>query len=123
MAKCRVTFAVLIILLMLSGGSAKITSGEVTKKEFSPAHTEVRIIPLVMTNGKTTHVITVPYFYTYPDRWYVTIEAWDNKSEKMLRATYRVTKNVYDAVDIGCEFVYDKTMEPTEPEYTRERQD
>lgn len=41
----------------------------------------------------------------------------------MRYAEYRVTEDVYDAVEIGAEFVYDKSMQPQEPEYTRARQE
>lgn len=39
-----------------------------------------------------------------------------------VQETFRVTKEVYDAVEIGFEFVYQEDMEPEEPEYTREKQ-
>ncbi len=110
-----------VLLLVLSGCSCKITSGEVVEKNFTPAHSETRIIPLVISNGKTSHVMVIPYVYHYSDRWEITIAAWDEEEKKMQTATYRVTAEVYKAVEIGAEFVYDKDMEPIEPEYTRER--
>lgn len=120
----RAVFAVLAValLLVLSGCSGKITSGEVVEKNFTPAHSTSCIIPLVISNGKTSHVVYVPYTYHYSDRWEVTIAAWDEKEKEMQTATYRVTEEVYEAVEIGAEFVYDKDMKPIEPEYTRERQ-
>ena len=118
--------AVLVVLavalwLVLSGCSGKITSGEVVEKSYTPAHSETRIIPLVISNGKTSSVMVIPYIYFYSDRWEITIAAWDEKEKKMQTATYRVTEEVYEAVEIGAEFVYDKDMKPIEPEYTRER--
>lgn len=107
-------------LLTLVGCKGKITSGEVVDKNFTPAHTKMLIIPIVYTNGKTTQTILQPYFYYYPDVWEVTIVGYD-KDGKQKSATYRVTKNVYDDISIGAEFVYDKNMKPSEPEYTRER--
>lgn len=110
------------LLLALSGCCAKITSGEVVEKNYTPAHSEVRLIPLVLSNGKSSSVVVIPYTYYYSDRWTVTIAAWDEEAKKMQSATYRVTEEVYEAVEIGAEFVYDKDMQPNEPEYTRERQ-
>ena len=119
----RAVFAVLAValLLVLSGCSGKITSGEVVEKNFTPAHSETRIIPLVISNGKTSRVMPIPYVYHYSDKWEITIAAWDEKEKEMQTATYRVTEEVYEAVEIGAEFVYDKDMKPIEPEYTRER--
>lgn len=120
----RAVFAVLavVLLLSISACSSKITSGEVVEKNFTPAHREVRLIPIVISNGKTCITRVIPYTYHYSDRWEITIAAWDEKEKKMQTATYRVTEEVYEAVEIGAEFIYDKDMKPIEPEYTRERQ-
>lgn len=120
----RAVFVVLAValLLVLSGCSGKITSGEVVKKSFTPAHNEVRVIPVVVSNGKTCITRVVPYTYHYSDCWEITIAAWDEEEKKMQTATYRVNEGVYESVEIGAEFVYDKDMKPIEPEYTRERQ-
>lgn len=120
----RAVFAVLAVVLLLSISAcrSKITSGEVVEKNFTPAHREVRLIPIFISNGKNSSTRLVPFVYHYSDRWDVTIAAWDEKEKKMQTATYRVTEEVYEAVEIGAEFVYDKDMKPIEPEYTRERQ-
>lgn len=109
-------------LLLLVGCKTKITSGEVIDKNFSHAHVQTFMIPTVYTNGKITYTTIHPFFYYYPDTWTVTIMAYD-KNGKQESATYRVTENVYNNVNIGDEFVYDKGMKPNEPEYTRERAD
>lgn len=57
----------LIALVFLAGCSKQITSGEVIGKEFEPAHIEVRMIPVVRTDGKTSHTTLQPYTYYYPD--------------------------------------------------------
>ena len=111
-----------ILLLGLFGCSGKITSGEVIEKNFTPAHSEVRIIPIVISNGKSVSTRIIPYVYRYSDRWEITIAAWDEEEKKMQTATYRVTEEVYEAVEIGAEFVYNKDLKPIEPEYTRERE-
>ena len=113
---------VFMTLLLLVGCKAKITSGEVVDKDFSPAHTQTIMVPIVHTNGKTTYTTIHPFFYYYPDTWTVTIMAYD-KNSKQKSATYRVTENVYNNINIGDKFVYDEEMKPNEPEYTRERAD
>lgn len=124
MNKKRAVLIVLAVVLLLSltACSSKITSGEVVKKSFTPAHSELRMIPIVISNGKTFTTIVIPYTYHYSDCWEITIAAWDEEEKKMQTATYRVTEKVYEAVEIGAEFVYDKDMKPIEPEYTREKQ-
>lgn len=107
-------------LILLSGCSAKITSGEVTDKTFTPEHTETRLVTVVHSNGKTTYTTVVPYVYHYPDTWRITIRNLDENGNE-LNETFRVTEDVYNSVDIEDEFVYDEDFEPNEPEYTRER--
>lgn len=107
---------------MLTGCSDKLTEGEVINKEFKEAHTQVMVIPVVHSNGKSTWTQMIPYIYYYPDTWEITIQKWDEENQEMLKATWRVTEDVYNMVNIGDEFVYDEDMEPEEPEYTRERQ-
>ena len=113
---------VIISICMLTGCSDKLTEGEVIEKDFTEAHTQVMIIPIVHSNGKTSWTQMIPYIYYYPDTWKITIQKWNEEDKEMLQATWRVTKDVYDVVNIGDEFVYDEDMQPEEPEYTRERQ-
>lgn len=125
MKRMVITFLMIVfalgLMLMLSGCTERITQGEVVSKQFIPAHTETRITPLVRSNGKTTTVTPVPFCYHYSDKYLITISGTD-KDGNTRTAQYRVTKEVFEAVEIGAEFVYDKNMKPEEPEYQRERQ-
>ena len=112
-----------IFVCILTGCSNQITQGEVVGKEFKEAHTQIMMIPIIHSNGKTTSTQIIPYIYYYPDTWKITIQKWDEDNKEMLQATWRVTKDVYDVVNIGDEFVYEDDMQPEEPEYTRERQE
>ena len=118
--KIILIFMVFIILISV-GCTAKITEGEVIEKEFTPAHNTLMVLPLTVFNGKTTTVISVPYMYHYSDKWEITIQDWDKKENKMVTATYRVTEEVYNVVEIGDGFIYDEEFEPNCPEYTRQR--
>ena len=109
-------------ICMLTGCCNKITEGEVIEKEFKEAHTQVRVVQVIYNNGRNSWIQMIPYVYYYPDTWKITIQKWDEANEEMLQVTWRVTKDVYDMVNIGDEFVYNEDMEPEEPEYTRERQ-
>lgn len=108
-------------LVFISGCTQnKITSGEVIDKEFTPAHSKTRMVPVTTFNGKTSSTILVPYVYHYSDNWEITIRDY-NEENNELTATYRVTEDIYNSVDIGDEFVYQEDFEPDAPEYTGER--
>ena len=109
----------LAFVVLLPGCAKKITQGEVIDKTFSPAHIVYRLIPIVTSNGKTSTTHFIPYVYRYPDTWTITISGLD-KDGNTKTATYRVTKDVFDATPLGAEFVYKPDMEPAEPEYQRE---
>lgn len=115
-----------IVLIGISLGFLKnikpnITSGEVVKKKYTPARTEVVLIPSVVTDGSTTSYDLFPFVYEYSDKWEITIRDYDEQTKQYLTATYRVTEQVYNEVQIGWQFEYVKDMEPNEPEYTRKR--
>ena len=90
------------------------------EKIFTPAHSEIIVIPVVHSNGKTSYTTMIPFVYHYSDNWEVTIQQYSEDESSMLSATYRVTEEVYNSVEVGAEFVYDKDMEPNTPQYTRE---
>ena len=109
----------LLCALLLTSCSQKITEGEVYEKEFKEAHTEVRIIPIVMTNGETTHTIMMPFTYSYPDRYIVYIKKFEDNEWKT--ANYYVTKEIYENIKIGDEFEYVEGRDLVDEPYTRER--
>lgn len=116
----KTIIAVLVMLTLVGCGNA-ITSGEVVRKTYTPAHTQIVMIPLIRTNGKVTHTTMIPMVYHYNDRWDITIQRV-SADGSIMTASFRVTEEVYDATDIGAEFEYNKDYAPNEPEYTRERQ-
>lgn len=122
----RRTFALVLAALMLlafvsflMGCSKKITQGEVVDKTFSPAHVQTMLVPVCISNGKTMTTYFIPYVYQYPDTWKITISA-KGADGKIETATYRVTKEIFDTVQIGTEFIYKPENGPEEPEYYRE---
>jgi hypothetical protein len=110
-----------LLLVLLSGCSRKITSGEVIEKSFTPAHSSVMMIPVVRTIGKVTSTTIIPYVYHYSDRYIVKISGY-NKDGERDTASYRVEKAVFETVELGDEFEYVDEMKPDYPEYTRVRQ-
>ena len=113
----------LIVLLLVSTCSCgqKLTEGEVYSKEFMEARTQVRLIPMVISNGKTTTTTVLPYVYHYPDRWLIKIRE-PNGDGTYITAEYYISKEVYDSVNIGDTFFYDPDRDFKNEPYTRERQ-
>lgn len=104
-----VLYAVMISFLSalsLAGCSNdKPCEGEVIKKEFLQAHTVVQAQPTVIYNGSSFTTILIPYTYYYPDRWKLTVK-WYEEEEEHEREIY-VTKECYEAVNLGDWFIYD----------------
>lgn len=118
--KIFILIGIMIIgVLLLTGCSQKITDGEVYEKEYKEAHTEIRMIPIVTTNGKTTHTTIIPYTYHYPDRYIVYIKKFEDNEWKT--ANYYITKEIYESINIGDQFEYVEGRDLTDEPYTREK--
>jgi len=113
-----VGFLVWIIIESLS--PPILMQGEVYEKEFIPAHNQVMTIPIVITNGKTTSTILIPYMYYYSDTWVIRIK--DFQGNKWITEDFYVSKEVYDVVNIGNEFKYEPNRgDLNDQPYTREK--
>ena len=119
--KISLTIVLIILLLILTGCTSKISSGEVYQKEFKEAHTEVRVIPLIRSNGKTTYTTMMPYIYHYPDRYIIYIKKFEDNEWKT--ASYYTTKEVYESTNIEDQFEYVKDRDLAEEPYTRTREE
>lgn len=109
-------------LFFLCGCSNAITEGEVCEKEYREAHTQVMILPLIISNGKTISTIMVPYFVHYPDRYVIFIKAYQDEEWKT--EDFYVSKEVYDSTNIGDMFLYDEERGDLQDEpYTKERKE
>lgn len=120
MKKIICAFIVCIMFTMMCSCSEKITQGEVINKKYTPAHTDIVMIPMVRSNGKTTTTQIIPFVYSYSDKYEITILGYDSEKNKST-ATYRVNKEVFDSVNLGDEFLFINEYEPEYPEYTRDR--
>lgn len=94
-------FIVAVFAVLLTSCAPKIKEGEVYAKDYSPAHTTVILMPIVRSTGKTTSTTIVPMCFFYPDSWYISYRAFNEKSKKWDSATVWVTREVFDLVQIG----------------------
>lgn len=109
-----------VLLVLLCGCTNVITEGEVYEKEYREAHTQIRMIPLIRSNGKTSTVTMIPYVVRYPERYVIFIKAYQN--EKWLTEDFYVSQDTYDAINIGDMFLYDDGRGDLKDEpYTKER--
>ena len=120
----RIIVSLICILLVVSlcGCSNAITEGEVYKKEYREEHTTVMVLPLVISNGKTTTTTMIPYFVYYPDRYVIFIKAYQDEEWKT--EDFYVSKEVYESINIGDMFLYDEERGDLQDEpYTKERKE
>lgn len=111
-----------IIIVCFSGCVNKdINEGIIISKEFTPAHSEIIMMPMVVSNGKSTSTVIVPYIYYYNDKWEITIQGVANG--EIVKETYRVKEEVYEKVSLGDNFKFEESMNPESKEYTKEKLD
>ena len=116
-----IVFVYLALMLFLCGNEERLTEGEVYDKNFTAAHSQVLMLPMVHTNGESTYTTMMPYTRYYPDTYSVSIR--DFQDGELVKDTYYVPEEVYDAVQIGDMFQYDADRDLEEAPYTQERQD
>lgn len=111
---------VLLICFSLVSCGEQLTEGEVYQKKYEPAHSVTLILPHTVYNGRTSTVYCIPYIRHYPDTWTVYIKAFQNN--EWVTASYCVTEDVYDSLEIGSMFEYDPERDLKEAPYTQEKE-
>lgn len=122
----KIIFISLMCLTLLAGCEQKITEGEIYEKEFRPEETEVIIVPMVHTNGKTSYTTPMPIVHHYPDRWRIAIRSIEkNDDGDYDTADYYTTEEVYSNCKVGDMFSYDEDRdceeEPVEKSKVKSR--
>ena len=110
----------LLLVVSLCGCSNVITEGEVYEKEYREEYTAVVMLPLAISNGKSSTITMIPYIVRYPDRYVIFIKAYQDEEWKT--EDFYVSKEVYDSINIGDMFLYDERRGDLQNEpYTKER--
>jgi hypothetical protein len=121
MKKILIVMICLSLMFCLCACGDKITHGEVYEKEYREAYTTVMVRPLVIPTGKSVITTMVPYTVHYPERWVIFIK--DFNGEEWVTEDFYVSKEVFDTIQIGDMFEYNKDRGDIEDEpYTKERQ-
>ena len=120
----KIIGALICILLVISlcDCSNAITEGEVYEKEYREEYTTIMMLPMVISNGKSTTTTIIPYFIHYPERYVIFIKAY--QEEEWKTEDFYVSKEVYDSTNIGDMFLYDEERGDLQDEpYTKERKE
>lgn len=108
------------VFLLICGCSPIITEGEVYAKEYREAFTTVNCYPVVISNGKTTTTMIIPYTVYYPERWVIFIKSFEDG--EWLTEDYFVSESIYNSINVGDIFVYDESRGDLKDEpYTKEK--
>lgn len=99
-----IVFVAVVIFLLLLCGCGMITSGEVTGKNFVPAHEKTTMVPTTDFDGNITLQSQTDWI---PDRWYVTFEKVD-EDNRLKSRTVSVDENVYENTKVGDWFALER---------------
>lgn len=121
----KIVFAILasLILICFSGCSKGTAEGTVYKREFVAEHTETIIIPIVHSTGKTSYTTMMPVIHIYPDEWIVSVKKYNKDLSKWETKDFYVSQQVYDKVEVGDYYVFNKKDGTTDEPYTQENSD
>ena len=121
MKKLSLMFMILFVLFMFSACGTEPFEGEVCELKYQEAYTTTVIVPVTVWNGKTASVITIPYIWSYPDRWRVKVREYDDEKDEFIYHECYVTEEIYNSLKIGDWFIYNEDYcYPNEP-YTHEK--
>lgn len=77
----------------------KLKEGYVVEKWYEPTRTYVTLMPLVISNGKSTTTIMMPYVITDYEDWCIKIKG-KYKDEERIETIY-ISQQQYDCMSIG----------------------
>lgn len=109
-----------VILITLTGCMEQIKEGTVYKREFVAEHTEMIMIPIVHSTGKTCYTTFVPVIRIYPDEYIVSIKKYNTDSKEWDTADYYVSKSVYGKVKVGDYYVFNDKDGTSDEPYTQQ---
>lgn len=87
------------LLAILLACSPSLKEGEIRTKELHPEHTQIILMPLTISTGKTTTTTMVPMFFYYPESYSIDIRKFDGK--KWREATWWVNRSTYEQAVVG----------------------
>lgn len=114
------SFLIIGLIFLLLYFKEPLTVGEVYEKEYKPAYTKAVSTQVEVTDDKVTTTMSVPYVYSYPDRWIVRIKS-DKKVDRKRTVEFYVTEKTFNETKIGQHFEFDEDLESKEKPYIRKK--
>jgi len=112
--------SLLIICISLTSCN-HLEKGEVIGRHYEPTTQDMLILPLVISTGKTTTTMMIPYYVTdYED--YVLHIKGVHKGKEIIERVY-VTKECYNNLKDGAKWYKDDTCSFSDDNNTKERRD
>jgi hypothetical protein len=98
----KACFIIAVFTVLLTSCAPKIKEGEIYDKDYRPAHTTKVMTPVVHSCGKVTTTTLIPMWVYYPEAWYISYRAFNEKSHKWDSATVWVSQEVYNMAQFGA---------------------
>lgn len=95
----------LILLPLLFIGCNELEQGDVVAKRFEPQRQYMAFFPLIISNGKSTSVIMIPYMVTDYEDWVVTITGIAD-GDTLTEEVY-VSREKYECLYVGDHMIVD----------------
>jgi hypothetical protein len=114
----------LILLIALGfffGCGSEIKEGEVYAKAYEEERTWVMLMPMTISNGKTTTTTFIPMLMHDDEDYIIKIRAFNEDKEKWEKRTFYVTKEVYKSTSEGDWFLFDKNYAETQDRHVKRR--
>lgn len=111
----------LVLVSVLFASCNHLEEGEVIGKHYEPTTQDMMIMPMIISTGKTTTTIMIPYFVTdYED--YVLHVKGIHKGKEVVEQVY-VTKECYNSIQNGSTWYNDDNCSFSDDNNTKERRD
>ena len=111
--------SVLLAVVFLCGGCNKLKEGYVISKHYEPTTSYMMLMPMYISDGKSTTLIMIPYWITDYEDWVVTIEGKYN-GEVRTEDVY-VSQKQYECLQKGSHFKLGDDCSTTDDNNTKER--
>jgi NADPH-dependent 2,4-dienoyl-CoA reductase/sulfur reductase-like enzyme len=121
--KLRKGYALYILLgVVLFGavGCNSVTEGEIVEKWYEPENSYVAIMPMMISNGKTTTTMMIPYYIYDGEDYCIKIKGIDKKGKERTKTLY-VRRERWQDLDKGQYFCIDGDCSEDDFTYKKEK--
>lgn len=103
--KKKIATIVLALSMLLGGCGQKLAEGVIYEMEFLPECTQIVLVPIIHTDGKTSYTTLTPIVQYFPDRWKICIRSLEkSKDGDYETEIYYTTEKVYNEYSVGDVF-------------------